>query len=64
MKVKYIGPSSGVSLVKGNLYEVLGYENEFIRVVDETGEDYLYDPDSFVEVEGKGDEPSQVEDLR
>lgn len=47
MKARYIGPTVGISLIKNNIYEVLGYEHNFIRVIDETGEDYLYDPDNF-----------------
>lgn len=43
MKVKYIGTeSSPLTLITGNVYECLGEEYERYRVIDETGEDYLY----------------------
>ena len=47
MKVKYIKKSDGISLTKDKIYECLGYEQGFIRVIDDTDEDYLYDPDNF-----------------
>lgn len=53
MKVKYIGKeSSPLALITGNVYECLGRENERYRVIDETGEDYLYSIILF-EVVGK-----------
>ena len=51
MKVKYIGENDGIFLIKNHIYELLGYEGEFIRVIDETGEDYLFDPDCFKEID-------------
>lgn len=47
MRVKYVGESFGIdSLTDGNEYEVLGYDEDSgaLRVVDDSGEDYLYDP--------------------
>lgn len=47
MKVRYIGPSFGVDgLFDGHIYEVLGVcdVTGALRVVDESGEDYLYSP--------------------
>lgn len=43
-KVKYIGESFGVdSLTNGKIYEFLEViDNDYIRVVDDSGEDYLY----------------------
>lgn len=46
MKVRYVGTSFGIdSLTNGEIYEVLGYEPElgWLRVVDDSDEDYLYD---------------------
>ena len=41
--VKYIGKSFGVeSLTNGKIYDVLAIDLPFIRVVDDSGEDYLY----------------------
>ena len=51
MKVKYLGKSEGISLTKDKTYESLGFENGFLRIIDDTGEDYLYDPEKFVVVE-------------
>ncbi len=51
MKVKYIGKDEGISLTKNKIYEALGYECGFIRIVDDTDEDYLYDPDDFLIIE-------------
>lgn len=47
MKVKYIGISEGISLTENKIYECLGYESGFIRIIDDTEEDYLYDPVNF-----------------
>ncbi|MDD2370843.1 MAG: hypothetical protein PHQ32_02440 [Firmicutes bacterium] len=43
-KVKYIGESFGVdSLTNGNIYEYLEIlDKDYIRVIDDSGEDYLY----------------------
>lgn len=50
-------PGEIVSLTAGNVYEVLGVEQGWYRIVDDTGEDYLYPPDLFDVVEGNGDVP-------
>lgn len=45
MKVKYIGENIGIDgLFNGNIYKVLEIEREIgaIRIIDESGEDYLY----------------------
>lgn len=43
MKVKYIGKSFGVEgLTNGKMYEVLKIEGDMIRIIDDSGEDYLY----------------------
>lgn len=47
MKAKYLRESKGISLTKDKLYEVIDYESGFIRIIDNTDEDYLYDPDDF-----------------
>lgn len=51
MKVRYVGENFGISLTHNKVYEALGYESDFIRVVDDTDDDYLYDPDDFEIVE-------------
>jgi len=47
MKVKYIGKSFGVdSLTDGTEYDVVDIEKEIgaIRIIDDSEEDYLYNP--------------------
>lgn len=50
MKVKYIGKSDA-SLRNGKIYEVTSIERTLYRIVDETGEDFLFSPDEFEIVE-------------
>mgnify|MGYP001241946959 CR=1 FL=1 len=43
MRVRYVGESFGVDgLTNGKVYECLGVEGAFLRVIDDSGEDYLY----------------------
>lgn len=56
MKVKYKGESDPLSLIHDKVYDVLSVEYGYYRIVDETGEDYLYEPDDFEVVE-EGDVP-------
>lgn len=47
MKVRYVGKSFGIdSMTDQKEYEVLDYEADIgaLRIVDDSGEDYLYDP--------------------
>lgn len=46
MKVIYIGVSD-VSLTNGKEYEVIAIEENYYRIVDNTGEDYLFSPEEF-----------------
>lgn len=48
MKVKYIGENgTPLSVLKGKMYECIGKEKSWLRVIDETGEDYLYPANDF-----------------
>lgn len=48
MKIKYIGSKSDpMELIKGKIYECLSIEKGWYRIVDESGEDYLYPPEEF-----------------
>lgn len=38
-------------LTHGHIYTVLSVEREWFRVIDESGEDYLYPPEAFDLVE-------------
>ena len=51
MKVKYIGDYYKVSLIQGKVYEVMEIERGWYRIVDETGEVYLFPPNEFEIVE-------------
>ena len=47
LKVKYNGESDPLALLNGKIYDVISIENTWYRIVDETGEDYLYPPEAF-----------------
>jgi hypothetical protein len=44
------GDFSGDDLLLGKCYEVLATEDGWLRIVDESGEDYLYPAEWFVPV--------------
>lgn len=46
MEVKYTGKTDA-SLTNGNIYTVLSIESGLYRIVDDTGDDYLYYPEEF-----------------
>lgn len=48
MKVVFIGKSDSLCMLNGKEYEVLSIECGWYRIIDETNEDYLYPPESFV----------------
>lgn len=53
MKVKYIGESDPLELLNGKIYDVIEIDevSGWYRIVDETGEDYLYPAENFEIVE-------------
>lgn len=53
MKVKYIGESDPLELLNGKIYDVIEIDevSGWYRIVDETGEDYLYPAEDFEIVE-------------
>lgn len=51
MKVKWTGKTEFLVLTNGNVYDVISVEKGWYRVVDDSGEDYLYPPDQFVIIE-------------
>lgn len=61
MNVKYIGETAPLELTNGNIYSVLSIEKGWYRVIDDTGEDYLYPPDVFQVVD---DPDGQTKDLK
>lgn len=44
---KFLGKTDPMSLVNGKLYEVIAIERDWFRIIDETGEDYLYPLELF-----------------
>ena len=60
-KVGYTGETSFLELTNGDIYEVISVERGWYRVVDDSGEDYLYPPDEFEVVESN-DGTTMVED--
>ncbi len=44
---KYIGKTDELEFVNGKIYDCIGYEDNMARIIDETGEDYLYNLDNF-----------------
>lgn len=61
MKVGYTGETSFLELTNGDIYEVISVERGWYRVMDDSGEDYLYPPDEFEVVESN-DGTTMVED--
>ena len=51
MKVKYTGKSSFLVLTKGRIYDAISVEKGWYRIKDDSGEDYLYPPESFEVIE-------------
>ena len=51
MEVKYIGNTLPAELTHDKVYEVLAIEKEWYRIIDDSGEDYLYPPHLFVLIE-------------
>lgn len=51
MKVKYLGKTEFLVLTNGKIYDVLSVERGWYRIVDESGEDYLYPPHYFEIIE-------------
>lgn len=45
--VKYLGETSFLELTHGKVYTVLSIEKDWYRIVDDSGEDYLYPPEDF-----------------
>ncbi len=52
MQVRYKGKTEFLILTHDKVYTVLDIENGWYRLVDDSGDDYLYAPDNFEVVEG------------
>ena len=55
MKVRYIGESDPLELINGKTYDVVSTQEmdgeQFYMVIDETGENYPYEPSDFEVIE-------------
>lgn len=51
MKVKWKGKTEFLMLTHDKIYEVMSVEKGWYRVVDDSGEDYLYPPGQFEVIE-------------
>ena len=47
MKVKYKGKTVFPCLTKDKVYDVISIEKKWYRVIDDSGEDYIYAPEQF-----------------
>ena len=54
MTVKWKGQTDPLCLINGKAYNVLAIEKGWYRIVDESGEDYLYPSDNFEIIEELG----------
>ena len=53
MKVVYLGPTEPHTFDEGKEYEVISEEDGWYRIVDKSGEDYLYPKSEFKIIEDK-----------
>ncbi len=53
MKVKYIGKTEFLVLTNNKVYSVISVEKGWYRIIDDSGEDYLYPPELFEIIENK-----------
>ena len=47
MRVKWKGKTEFLVLTNGKEYDVLAVEKGWYRIIDDSGEDYLYPPENF-----------------
>lgn len=48
--VRYTGETSSLTLTHNKIYNVWSIEKKWYRIVDDSGEDYLYPPELFEEI--------------
>ena len=51
MKVRWLGKTEALILTNDKIYDVISIERGWYRVIDGSGEDYLYPPKMFEIVE-------------
>ena len=47
LNVKFIGKTIPLELTNNKIYSVISTEKGWYRIIDDTGEDYLYPPEMF-----------------
>lgn len=51
MKVRYLGKTEPLVLTNNKIYDVISIEKKWYRLIDDSGEDYIYSPEVFEIVE-------------
>ena len=51
MKIKFLGQTSFLVLTNNKEYDVISKEKGWYRIIDDSGDDYLYPPHLFTIVE-------------
>lgn len=51
MKVKWLCKTDFLVLTNNKIYDVISIERGWYRIIDDSGDDYLYPPDMFEIVE-------------
>lgn len=50
MKVRYLGKTESFGLEHNKIYDVLSIEEGWYRIIDNSGDDYLYPPEEFEKI--------------
>ena len=59
--MRILGKSSPIYFIDGQVYEVVGTQCGFWRIIDESGDDYLYGPgECFEVIEGDPNELREI----
>lgn len=51
MKIRWKGETDFLVLTHNKIYDVISVEKGWYRIIDDSGEDYLYPPEQFEIVE-------------
>lgn len=61
MKVSYVKNTISLCLTQNKVYEVLSVERGWYRIVDDSGEDYLYPPEHFETVRENSHDKDRID---
>jgi hypothetical protein len=61
MKVRYVKNTISLCLTQNKVYEVLSVERGWYRIVDDSGEDYLYPPEHFETVRENSHDKDRID---